>query len=141
MYTPQMVVNGKSEFVGSDRSTSRNRVEEAAKVSPKYHIAISDLKVSGNTASFKYTIDHHPAGEVLNIAVVERNVKNFVPKGENKGRTLQHDNVVRVFKTIELFQNGNVELDLPTLVLANGSVIIYIQDKEMSVLAAASRQF
>ena len=81
IYTPQMIVNGKAECIGSDRSASRKWIEEAAKVISKYNIAISNLKVSDHSMSLTYAIDKPPSNEVLNIAIVERNVENFVPRG------------------------------------------------------------
>ncbi len=141
IYTPQMIVNGSAQFVGSDKSESRKQLEKAAGEKPKYQLVISNLKVTDHDISLHYTIDKQPSGESLNIAVVERSVENFVPRGENKSRTLHHNNVVRKFMTIELSKSGVIKMETPSLAKDNRSVILYIQDSKFSVLASASAMF
>jgi hypothetical protein len=79
---------------------------------------------------------------VVNVAVVERGLVSKVPRGENSGRTLRHENVVRVFRTVRLDDSakGSVELKLPAdLVRKNSSVIAYVQEAASgAVLGAAS---
>ncbi len=138
VYTPQMVVNGNSEFVGSNKAEANRNVERALATKAAYAIKIKDWKVEGSQGSFQYQLNRAPHGERLNIAVVERDVENYVSKGENRGKTLSHDNVVRVFESITLKQNGKLNLNLNGVNPEKSSLILYIQDDNLKVLGAIS---
>ena len=73
--------------------------------------------------------------------MVERGLVSKVPRGENGGRTLRHENVVRVFKTVHLDESGkgSVELKLPAdLVRKNSSAIAYVQEGAAGAVLGAS---
>ena len=138
MYTPQIVVNGHDEFVGSNKKGVETSIDFSLHQQPTYQISISALTVSGDKVNLKYSLNKDPSGEFLNLAVVERDVKNFVPRGENSGKHLQHDNVVRAFKTFPLKRQGELTLTIPSINSVKTSVIIYIQNNQWRVLAAAA---
>ena len=140
-YTPQMIVNGKREFVGSDRVRSRESLAEAlsrpASVSirlqpgaPHEAVLPVDFSIEGST------------GAVLQLAVVERGLVTQVKGGENSGRELRHENVVRVFRSVTPppAGKGHADLALPKdLKLESASLIGYVQDpKSLAILGAAS---
>lgn len=138
VYTPQMVVNGGTEFVGSNQAVATKNVERALAKEPEYAIAISDLKVESGYCFLEYKVQEVTHGERLNIAVVERDMKNYVSKGENKGKTLSHDNVVRVFESITLKQTGKLRINLGEVNLEKASLILYIQDDNLKVMGATA---
>jgi hypothetical protein len=76
---------------------------------------------------------------VLNVALVERNIKRQIKRGENRGRTLRHENVVRSFQSVELNKkSGTAALTVPTSVdLDNASVIAYVQNPESKEIMGA----
>lgn len=141
IYTPQMIVNGKVEFVGSSKTGAEKAIGEAQKQKPMYQISISNVIVSDNQVSLQYSLDKDPVGEILNLAVVERDVENYVPRGENSGKKLHHDNVVKAFKTIPLQRQGHLELTIPPVNSAKASMIVFIQDKQWRVLTSLGRTF
>lgn len=138
VYTPQMVVNGSVEFVGSNKAEANKNVERALTTKAVYEIAIKNWKVEGSQGTLQYQLNKTPNGERLNIAVVERDIENYVPKGENRGKTLSHDNVVRVFESISLKQNGKLKVNLGEVNPEKSSLILYIQDDNLKVLGATS---
>lgn len=139
MYTPQIIVNGYDEFVGSNKKGVETSIDFALHQQPTYQISISNSTVSDGKVILKYDLNKDPSGEILNMAVVERDVENFVPRGENSGKHLQHDNVVRAFKTFPLKREGELTLTIPSVNSVKTSVIVYIQNKQWRVLAAAAR--
>src|SRR5271156_5835625 len=52
-YTPQMVINGSEEFVGSDRGALLNAVEKEDAESPRMSLRIVSLNVAANTLTVK----------------------------------------------------------------------------------------
>ena len=91
-YTPQAVVNGRYEFVGSRTSELVSTVAKAAKV-PQATISVA---VNGGTAQVR--VSSLPAGtpatQVL-LAITESGLTSQVGRGENAGRLLRHAAVVR----------------------------------------------
>jgi hypothetical protein len=140
IYTPQMIVNGSQEFVGSNESESKSAVEVAMKQKPIYTISISNLTAANGKLSFHYSLDKMPNNEIINIAIVERETENYVPRGENSGRKLHHNNVVRSFVTNPSKQRQDVELNLPEMNLQKASIIVYLQNKEWQVVGAVAKE-
>ena len=128
LYTPQAIVNGKSEFVGSNPIAFREQVTQASTESPAYEVS-ARIHGSENKATLAYELNKEPKHMVMNIAVVENYVEHFVPRGENQNRTLKHVNVVRSFETITPLKAGETEILLPEgLELSKAQVIVYLQN-------------
>jgi hypothetical protein len=140
VYTPQMVVNGITEFVGSDRQRLRTSLANALATKPRYEISITGLVFKDGRLTFGYAINHEPTtGEILNVAIVEKSSENEVLRGENAGMTLQHNNVVRLFHSRPLKLNDAVSLDAHSNKTTNLSIILFIQGRELHVCAAAAK--
>ncbi len=95
-YTPQMVVDGAAQFVGSDRSKLSEAVARAATI-PKRQLTIADARLTDGAASFSVHGDDSPGATL--IAVLAQNAtRSVVARGENAGKTLHHVAVVRAIK-------------------------------------------
>ncbi len=145
VYTPQMIVNGETEFVGSRAKQAREVIESALAATTT---ATIDLKASYAEADRAATIDFSVAGRppssVMNVAIVQRTAHNEIPRGENAGRELAHVQVVRAFKTVPLQTNsGTVRLDIPAgLSTQDLRVVAYVQDaRSLEMLGANSVDF
>ncbi|MGB0931254.1 MAG: DUF1223 domain-containing protein, partial [Chitinophagales bacterium] len=114
-YTPQMIVNGVSEFVGSKRKYANQEVSYALETPAKVEIAITNLQLdkNKNQVEVEYQITGDCKNCKVNIAAVESNLNDAVKRGENHGRTLQHDNVVRAFKTKSFEASDKMKIHLP----------------------------
>jgi hypothetical protein len=100
VYTPQMVVDGRFEFVGSDERRALEAAENSSRaekiavslssvhLEPNYvlalHIDAAQLPASGSATS----------ATVL-LAIADESDESHVSGGENGGRTLKHIAVVR----------------------------------------------
>jgi hypothetical protein len=144
VYTPQMVVNGVTEFVGSDRSRAERVIASALVAEPlATSLAISAEGHLGDesTVTITYAVGGPAVDSAVNIAVVEHTLESDITSGENAGRFLRHDNVVRSFKTIPLdITPGRATLDIPSdLVAAHASIICYVQENStLRILGAAA---
>jgi len=94
-YTPQMVVNGREQFVGSDGGALQRALGEEAR-RPHLDLSILSTTPSPSGLDVTYSIE----GEVsrpLDIiaAVTDDTDQSNVLRGENGGRLLQHVSVAR----------------------------------------------
>jgi hypothetical protein len=102
-YTPQLVADGQFECVGSDRAAVRGAVLAAAR-RPKAAVTIETGRAADGVADVAIGADLAAIGKRRDqadvfIAVTEDRLVSHVRRGENGGRTLTHDAVVRVLAT------------------------------------------
>jgi hypothetical protein len=144
VYTPQMVVNGRTQFVGSDRAKAGAAITTALGKPPAAATRVQVTGREGTALRLAYHVEGAPSGAVLNLAVLEEGLSTRVPRGENAGRMLRHANVVRAFRTVELDAkaDGAARLEVPAAVkMENATVIAYVQrPADMAVIGAASTQ-
>ena len=115
VYTPQIVVNGRKEFVGSEEGTLRNTIKSDLEVPAKSELTLSNIKVEGNKATLHYATEGATNNAALLIALVEKNATTKVQKGENGGRTLSHVQIVTQLKNVPLnsVKSGTENIALP----------------------------
>jgi hypothetical protein len=95
VYTPQAVINGAVHAIGSDKAA----IEKAIKKSREHATALAlpiAVAVAGDkvTVSVPAAADDKAQGEVW-FCPISRTVAVAVGRGENSGRTLTYNNVVR----------------------------------------------
>jgi hypothetical protein len=96
VYTPQMVINGEEQIVGSDRAGLLRAFREEQKPQPfSVHINAVSAHDRFLTLEFSITGNVPPGGADLFAAVTDDNAKSSVTRGENSGRTLSHVSVAR----------------------------------------------
>lgn len=104
VYTPQMVVDGRTEFVGSREWEARRVIEEMAGKA-KTEVRVTPTGIGEDRAQFTVhvgkltgvTADDIP--EVL-LAITETGLHSAVTRGENSGEDLHHAAVVRTLRRI-----------------------------------------
>jgi hypothetical protein len=150
IYTPQMVVDGRSEFVGSDASAARRAIAKAV-AQPHGVIGITPRDDRDpKKVALQITIADLPKisrGDQADIvvAITEDGLRTDVKRGENRGRTLAHAAVARYLATI-----GEATAEGPSSAAADITLapdwqrdrlkaIAFVQErKSRQVLAAAS---
>ncbi|MBM0279478.1 DUF1223 domain-containing protein [Micromonospora tarensis] len=140
LYTPQMVVNGSVEFVGSDRRRAAGAIASALASPPATSLALSVAERGGQRVVLDYRVERPPERTVLNVALVQRGLESEIARGENAGRTLRQDNVVRAFVSVGLdAEQGRVELATPSDLDPGGAAVVgYVQeDGHRSVVGAS----
>ena len=138
VYTPQMIVNGDEEFVGSRRVVAERAIQRALDAPA---LATIDLHaaVEGDSVRIDYSVVDAPNEAVLHLALVQRQAEQAVPRGENAGRTLRHANVVRAFETVPA-GFGSQPLTLPSdLDVENAAVVAYAQHPATMQVVGATR--
>lgn len=127
-YTPQAIVNGKNELVGSDKSKLHSLINSYLQKQPSNKIELN-VTGKGNSVLVKYSVSS-TYNQELNIVLVQKKAQTDVRRGENSGRKLDHINVVRELKTIDAKDHGDLNITLPEGLQAEDCIIIaYTQDK------------
>ncbi|ETZ24121.1 thioredoxin family protein [Pedobacter sp. V48] len=141
VYTPQVVVNGKTEFVGSNESAMNYAIESSLTGS-----SVSTLQLQGKQQGGKMTLSYQVTGKTsedeLLIAIVQKKAVHQIKRGENEGRTLRHAQIVRSLQTFQLdrSENGQLSLELPKAYNTAGWEIIgLLQDKKSKAIHSATR--
>ena len=87
VYTPQMIINGDEEFVGSRSGVLNRALGRAKKVEP--------IKISDNGDSLNVTLpDLKDGNYTLWLAGTKDTHTQEIPSGENRGRTVTYHNAV-----------------------------------------------
>jgi hypothetical protein len=150
VYTPQLVVDGRFGFVGSDGHEAASAIQEAIR-DPKIPIAISNASCNRNhvTARIEVTDAHQSLIDgrgILYIALADNRVESHVVRGENAGRALTHVGVTRVLKRVGTLDLGaatarDVTLAIQPEAVVNGSrLVAFIQDIKTGRVLAVTAQ-
>ncbi|MEM8739330.1 MAG: DUF1223 domain-containing protein [Planctomycetota bacterium] len=147
IYTPQMIVNGRRQFVGSDARRAQGEVDGALRGDGRPSLGVGVAAAASQTDAgdavleVRWRVDEVPASASLHLVVVEDGLVTDVPRGENRGRTLRHDGVVRVLDTRALSDHdGSARLALPERIdLTQASVVAFVQDRRSFEVLGAHR--
>jgi hypothetical protein len=141
VYTPQIVVNGKTEFVGSEEGTLRNAIKTSLQKTPGTPLTLAIAAADQNQATIKYTIGGTENNTALFVAVIQKNAQTKVERGENGGRTLSHVQIVRKLQKVSLSGNsGEIKLALPKGFDKQGWEIIgFLQNTANGTVTGASK--
>jgi hypothetical protein len=141
VYTPQIVVNGKSEFVGSEEGTLRNAIKTSLEKPSDVQLALNVSSIEQGHAEIKYTAEGADKSTVLQLAVLQKNAQTKVERGENGGRTLSHVQIVRKLQKVSLNGNsGTIKVTLPQGFDAQSWEIIgFLQNTANGTVTGATR--
>ncbi|MEO0897929.1 MAG: DUF1223 domain-containing protein [Bacteroidota bacterium] len=143
VYTPQMVFNGSEECVGSNKYKVESLITKVRQKQLTHDIEFEMVYMKEvNAWRVDYEVKGHEKTDKLNVALVERNIETQVKRGENHGRKLHHENVVRKFHVLDLKDaKGSVVLDLPKdFKKKDGYVYLYSQDGRSWAVEGAARK-
>lgn len=150
-YTPQMVVDGTAEFVGSDAHRALAAIVEAART-PKGNLQIEQLANAGSdprTVSLRVSLAAFSGwnakhGADVVFAITEDDLPSNVIAGENAGAHMDHRAVVRELRVLGRVDSDGVFSAAPELNLAanwrreNLHVVAFVQDRgNRRILGAA----
>jgi hypothetical protein len=127
IYTPQMIVNGTEQFVGSDASHAERAIGDALRQKSVATIQL-DARADGQRVIITHKVSGAPAGAVLNLAWVQSSATSKPTRGENGGRDLKHVNVVRDFRVVALSDKAAAPVTLRRTQNDAGMVVAYVQE-------------
>ncbi|MGY0041343.1 DUF1223 domain-containing protein [Pedobacter sp. NJ-S-72] len=115
VYTPQIVINGQKEFVGSDETALRSAIKNGLQQSSIAKLELNEVKTDQGHINLHYKTEGANHNSSLFLAIVQRKAQTKVKSGENSGHTLSHVQVVRQLKRIPLKgeNTGITSIELP----------------------------
>lgn len=137
-YTPQMVIDGETQLIGSDEKEALRAIGNAIKLT-KIPISLSAHRVQGDKSLLVHvdvkpigSSSGHKSGQVL-VALADDSDQSNVRRGENAGRTLKHVAVVRTLTPVgTIDDNGTFSKDVTVSAgeanLQNLRVVAFVQD-------------
>jgi hypothetical protein len=146
-YTPQMVLNGRDQFVGSDASALKRALRDDVR---REHVGLR-LVSSAHTAEgidAKFALTKSPTKPVDIIAVVVDDTdRSNVQHGENGGRQLQHVSVARFISRVATVRDDgqhSAHVRFPDGFSINSGtghhLILFAQEQHQGAILGASTQ-
>jgi len=133
VYTPQMIVNGSAQVIGSDRAKIAGAIDTTKKADGVMSVPVS-VSLSGKqinvsiAASSKGPAAKH--GEVW-ICSVSKSVPILIGRGENRGREVTYHNVVRNLLKVGDWNGTAGSWTVPLENISREGVdaaVVYVQD-------------
>jgi hypothetical protein len=139
-YTPQMVVDGGAQFVGSDASRARQAIIQASLRPQTAEVEISPQ--TGDKLLVRVKAAPTSSGQVL-LALTEDDLSSTVKAGENRGRELRHSAVVRELRNLGRLHNGVFETQLPLTLKKDWKrekvrIVVFVQEDSGKIDGAAA---
>jgi hypothetical protein len=132
VYTPQMVINGRFEAVGSERGRVAAAIAKAAAIAPAAAIALTAAE-DGLTATIGAGSGEGRVWGVLYDLRHETDVR----RGENAGRRLVNVNIVRSIGALGAWSGA--ALAIPHALPQPGTgMAVFVQSGDGAILGAAS---
>ena len=144
VYTPQMVVNGLTETVGSDRAGIEAALEKAkARAAAHPSLAFERRTDGGLLVHVGAAETKRPA--TVWLACFDRQRSTPVPRGENAGSTLTNYHIVRHFESLGTWKGQTLELSVAPAVVEeyagrpDQDMAVLVQTEGIGPILAAER--
>ncbi len=137
VYTPQMVIDGRSEAVGSRRREVQNLITQVRRDDqPRVAVEVAPAADGGVTVNVG---DVAGAKADVWLVTIVREVTTKVLRGENHGKSLTNHNIVREVRHIGEWDGKSTAISVTDLKLGDGQgCAILVQDgRDTPVVGAA----
>ena len=151
VYTPQMIVDGSSQFVGSDTALAQKALAKALTV-PKVALRLSSVSLSSpNVLQAHLETDELPPSFGMRdadiyVVVALNRAESQVARGENAGRKLSHTAVVKSIVKVGTLRKGKtfaqdlqIKID-PGIDAANLRLVALLQEPGQGRVVGAAEQ-
>ena len=143
-YTPQMVLNGREQFVGSNVGALKLALRDDAQ---RDHLGMSILSSAPSSAGLdvKFSLTGNVRRPLDIVAVLTDDAdRSSVQRGENSGRVLQHVSVARLLTRVAIVKGDEEEsahIPLPDGFQLGGSghhLILFAQEQHQGAIVGAA---
>lgn len=142
IYTPQAVVNGRQEMVGSQEASLRKAIDNGLEQPQAAGLFLSAVRENQGRVGWHYQVSPSQRDEVLVVALIQKKATTEVRAGENSGQTLSHVQIVRGLASANVDRSGSGSGDLPVPAGVGPDeeeLIAFVQDSNSGRILAATR--
>ncbi len=136
-FTPQVIVQGQAGLNGHDTEGLYQTQERWLTTPGRFDVALQIDPLDADSLQVPAQITPLPEDAQLQVVVLERELVDEIPSGENAGRTLVQDEVVRAWSTADV-ADPSVVLSLPDdLRPEKASILAFVQERGSRIVVAA----
>ncbi|MFT5892346.1 MAG: hypothetical protein ACI9Y7_002456 [Dokdonia sp.] len=143
VYTPQAVINGRTHYTGSDRSSIYRVLKSKNEFRQPVGLVINKAHQKGKTISVAYSVsDISIANQLTFVVAIDQKITQ-VKRGENRNKTLKNTHVVVAEETVSRYtSNGQIELKLPDWIQDHDqlSIVAYATKNEVGIIDAVTKR-
>jgi hypothetical protein len=140
VYTPQAVVNGTHQMVGSDARLLNIAVAQAKATLPTVTVNITAMQQKKDTVHIDYTLAGAYNDATVQAVLVQQQVQTHIKAGENNGLSLSNYHIARDLKSLPTTATGQVQLLKPlTDAAGRYKVILFVQQPDGKIIGVAQR--
>jgi len=139
VYTPQIVMNGKEHFVGSNSSKLRSKIKNYLKHQAENTLTFTKTKDDEGNTVLNYEIDGKLRKKKIKLAFVLENSVTEIKRGENSNKTLSNSNIVLQESVLELNDENKGSVIIPSLDTGKGNKILliaFVQNEKLQITGA-----
>ena len=141
VYTPQVVINGATEMVGSDENKIGIAINKALEETPAAIITINSNEISGDKISIQYNVTGDIANTNVLALLIQNKATTKIKAGENNGATLTSYNVVRATVSAQAKESGDCTLQIPfNIATKDVSLVLFTQNKTTLKITGAVKK-
>lgn len=138
LYTPQLVINGKKEMVGSETSKVLSGIQSAMLENHPATLLLKKEKFEGNLIQVSYTSRSTARHSSILMALVQKRASSTVSAGENAGKSLDHVQIVRELQRGALKAKDMFSFKLPEK-QGDWEIIAFEQNQQSGEIIDATR--
>ena len=145
VYTPQLIVDGTRELVGSNGAGARSEIGKAV-ATTKVPLTLSRVTRNGKTLSAHLEFASLPGKgkSTIYVALADNEDRSQVARGENAGRSLTHVAVVRSLTPVGTVSGAGFSKDITVPVQSSGAgglrIVAFVQDDRSRQVLAVTQQ-
>jgi hypothetical protein len=141
IYTPQLIVNGEKEMIGSEYDRVSKAVADELAELPITTIDIKNVAVENGLVKVEYNIDGTITNSSLNAVLIQDKTTTNVRAGENNGAILVSYNVARGLITDVAKTDGAIAVQLPSSIDTKElSVVLFTQNMATGKITGAVKK-
>ncbi|OQP47291.1 hypothetical protein A4H97_07245 [Niastella yeongjuensis] len=138
IYTPQVVVNGVSEYVGSNERSIVKAIDASLNRGTDNALTLKG-RVDSDKVQVAYEVTGSTKDKTLYLALVQKKASSNVKAGENEGRHLSHVQIVRELIPADI-SGKSTTVKLPeNLQQEEWELIGFVQNKDNGYITAAAK--
>ena len=131
-YTPQMVVDGTTEFNGSDGARAR-QVLTAEAQRPK-----AAVRIARTASGLQVDVTGAPHSAGVYLAIADNAAESQVGAGENHGRLLHHVAILRTLRKLGSVKKGGAFSQLVEAPGPAQRAVVFVQESDLGAIEGAA---